>query len=90
MKSKVRGKNISRVEISNIDMHGFWLYAEGNEYFLPFEEYPWFKNAKVKEILNVQLLHGCHIYWPDLDVDLELACLANPTEYPLKYAIGKK
>jgi hypothetical protein len=85
MKSKMRGKNTSQVEISNIDVHGFWLYAEDKEYFLPFEEYPWFKNARVKEILNVQLLHGCHLYWPNLDVDLELACIASPDKYPLKY-----
>jgi hypothetical protein len=85
MKSKVRGKNTSPVEVSNIDAHGFWLYVEDKEYFLPFEEYPWFKNAKVKEILNVQLLHGCHLYWPDLDVDLELACISNPNAYPLRY-----
>jgi hypothetical protein len=64
---------------------GFWLYVEDKEYFLPFEEYPWFKNARAKEILNVQLLHGCHLYWPDLDVDLELACITSPDKYPLKY-----
>jgi hypothetical protein len=85
MKSKVRGKSTSRVEVSNIDVHGFWLYAEDKEYFLPFEEYPWFKNAKVKEILNVKLLHGCHLYWPNLDVDLELACIVSPDKYPLQY-----
>ncbi|MFH1371226.1 MAG: DUF2442 domain-containing protein [Planctomycetota bacterium] len=85
MKSKVRGKSTSQVEVSNIDVHGFWLYVEDKEYFLPFEEYPWFKNAKVKEILNVHLLYGCHLYWPDLDVDLELSCIASPDKYPLKY-----
>jgi hypothetical protein len=85
MKSKVRGKSTSQVEVSNIDVHGFWLYVEDKEYFLPFEEYPWFKNAKVKEILNVKLLHDCHLYWPNLDIDLELACIASPDKYPLKY-----
>lgn len=85
MKSRTLGKSTSRVEVSNIDVHGFWLYVEDKEYFLPFEEYPWFKNAKVKEILNVRLLHGCHFYWPGLDVDLELTCLASPDKYPLKY-----
>jgi hypothetical protein len=85
MKSKVRGKSTSQVEVSNIDVHGFWLYAEDKEYFLAFEEYPWFKNAKLKEILKVKLLHGCHLYWPDLDVDLEIACLANSAHYPLIY-----
>ncbi|GAF68497.1 unnamed protein product, partial [marine sediment metagenome] len=55
------------------------------EYFLPYNDYPWFKEAKVKEILNVNLLHGYHLYWPELDVDLEIDSLDNPQNYPLKY-----
>jgi len=30
------------------------------------------------------LLHGFHLYWPDLDVDLEIDNLENPEKYPLK------
>jgi len=85
MISKTRGKNTSKVEVSNIDSRGFWLYIEGKEYFLSYGQYPWFKEAKVKEILNVKCLHNFHLYWPDLDIDLELNCLANPANYPLKY-----
>jgi hypothetical protein len=50
---------------------------------LPFAEYPWFKNANISQILNVQLLHESHLYWPQLDVDLEIDCLENPQQYPL-------
>jgi hypothetical protein len=85
MKSKYRGKSTSAIEVTHIDSLGFWLYVKGGEYFLSYDEYPWFKQAKVKEILNVQLLHDCHLYWPDLDIDLELDCIANPQSYPLKY-----
>jgi len=85
MTLKARGKSTSEVEVSHIDKHGFWLCIKDKEYFLPYDEYPWFKDAKVKEILNVQLLHGHHLYWPQLDVDLEIDSLKNPQEYPLKY-----
>ena len=78
-------QNISEVEVSHIDSHGFWLCVEDKEYFLPYDEYPWFKEAKVKEILNVKLLHRHHLYWPALDVDLEIDSLENPHSYPLKY-----
>jgi len=78
-------KNTSAIEVTHIDSHGFWLYVKSSEYFLPYDEYPWFKQAKVKEILNVQLLHDYHLYWPDLDIDLELDCLVSPKNYPLKY-----
>jgi hypothetical protein len=71
------------VEISNINIHGVWVSIGQTEYFLPFAEYPWFKNANISQVLNVQLLHESHLYWPQLDVDLEINCLENPQHYPL-------
>ena len=85
MTLKTHGENTSEVEVSHIDIHGLWLCVDDKEYFLPYTDYPWFKEAKVKEILNVKLLHGCHLYWPELDVDLEIDSLENPQTYPLKY-----
>ena len=85
MTLQTRGESISEVEVSHINMHGFWLCAKDKEYFLPYDEYPWFKETKVKEILNVQLLHGHHLYWSELDVDLEIDSLENPQDYPLVY-----
>lgn len=83
MKLYRRGKNTLNVEVSNISMHGIWLYVNGKEYFLPYDEYPWFKDAKIKEIHNVQLLHESSLHWPELDVDLELDSLEHPEKYPL-------
>lgn len=85
MTLKTHGENTSEVEVSHIDVHGLWLCVDDKEYFLPYTDYPWFKEAKVKEILNVKLLHGHHLYWPELDVDLEMDSLENPQSYPLKY-----
>lgn len=45
----------------------------------------WFAEATVTQIHHVELLHGVHLHWPKLDVDLELAALACPSLYPLKY-----
>ena len=85
MTSKVLGKNISGVEVTNISKHGFWLFVKDKEYFLSYREYPWFKNAKVNDILDVKLLHRSHLYWPKLDIDLELSALEEPGRYPLTY-----
>lgn len=85
MTSQELGINTSRIEVSNISIHGFWLYMNGKEYFLPYENYPWFKDAKVGDIVDVELLHESHLYWPKLDVDLELSSLKNPDQYPLVY-----
>ena len=85
MRSQVAGRKISDVEVLNISRHGLWLFLNGKEFFLPFKDYPWFKRASVEAILNVELLHERHLYWPDLDVDLEIDSLENPDRYPLVY-----
>jgi hypothetical protein len=85
MKSAKRGKSTSIVEVTNISIHGLWIFVLDREYFIPFSENPWFKNAKIGELQHVQLFHGHHLHWPDLDVDLELDSLADPEKYPLVY-----
>lgn len=77
------GKNTSRAEVSHISIHGLWLCIEDHEYFLPFKTYPEFKDAKISEIQNLRVLHGKHIYWPELDIDLALDSLKYPEKYPL-------
>ena len=83
MKSLKNGKNTS-VSVENISTFGIWLFVKGKEYFLDFSSYPYFKEQTIKSIQNVELLHGFHLYWPDLDVDLEIDNLENPEKYPLK------
>ena len=87
MKSQTLGKNILRVEVTNISNHGFWLLANDTELFLPFKEFPWFKNAGVESIMNVEEPFTNHFYWPDLDVDLDKESIENPKKFPL---ISKK
>lgn len=83
MKSSVLGKNTSRAEIQDISPHGVWLFAKGREYMLPFDQFPWFRDAKVSAIYNVKLLHQTHLHWPDLDVDLDIESLQHPERFPL-------
>ncbi len=85
MKSLENGKNISKPEITNISEHGFWIFLDKKEYFLPFAKYPWFKDAKISSLINVKLIHGHHLNWPELDVDLSIEILSNPERYPLNY-----
>ena len=54
------------------------------EYFLRYTEFPYFKNVPIRSIFNVQLLHGFHLYWPELDVDLTIDNLDHPEKYPLR------
>jgi len=83
MKLKQAGKNTLAVEITNISPFGVWIYLKGHEYFLDYDEFPWFKDSKVKEVMNVKMLGASHLYWPDLDVDLHLESIKNPKAFPL-------
>jgi len=83
MKSRSPGRSTSEVEVTDISKHGFWLLLRKKELFLPFRDFPWFKKAPVSAILNVELLDPSHLYWPDLDVDLDLDSLLYPEKYPL-------
>lgn len=83
MKSATRGKNTSGAEVTNISKHGFWLLAGDEELFVPFKEFPWFKDASVSEILNVEWPQPHHLYWPDLDVDLDIESIRHPERFPL-------
>jgi len=85
MKSLQTGKNTSKAEITNISEHGFWILLKGTEYFLSFEKYPWFKNASISSITDLELVHNHHLYWPKLDIDLTTEILETPEKYPLTY-----
>jgi len=83
MKLTQHGKRTSAPEVSIISSKGFWLYVNDREYFLSYEAFPWFKEARLNDILDVELIHPSHLYWKKLDVDLELESIENPENYPL-------
>jgi hypothetical protein len=69
--------------------HGVWLLASDQELFMPYDEFPWFKDAPVRSIINVQEMSPGHFYWPDLDVDLSLESIIHPERFPLKAHSGQ-
>ncbi len=83
MKSESIGAATSAVEVLNVSPHGFWLSVRGQEYFLDFDLFPWFRQATLTQLFAVELLHAEHLYWPELDVDLDLDRILHPEKYPL-------
>jgi hypothetical protein len=88
MKSSRHGRTTS-VSVENVTPFGIWLFVQGKEYFLSYEDYPCFHEQALKSIQNVQWLHGYHLYWPELDVDLEIDNLEHPEKYPLRAAVTR-
>ena len=83
MKSAALGQSTSLAEVTNVSPHGFWLFVGERELFVPFNQFPWFREASVREITNVQLPSPHHLYWPDLDIDLTVESIEHPEKYPL-------
>lgn len=75
MASATLGANISQVEVTNVSKHGFWLLLDDEE--------PWFKDASIGKLLNVERPRPHHLYWPDLDVDLAVESIRCPEQFPL-------
>jgi hypothetical protein len=40
MRSCLLGRSTSRAEVQGISRHGIWLFARGQEFLLPFKNYP--------------------------------------------------
>jgi uncharacterized protein DUF2442 len=83
MRSAKLGKNTSEVEVTNVSTHGFWLLIEDEELFLSFDQFPWFKNVPIGELVNVILQHPSHLHWPQLDIDLSVESIRHPEDFPL-------
>ena len=77
------GTTTSAVEITHISRHGFWVLLGDEELLLSFEKFPWFKQATVEQILDVERPTANHLYWPGLDVDLAVDLIRRPEQFPL-------
>lgn len=84
MKSSKLGNATSPVEVTHISGHGVWILTHDKELFMPYEEFPWFKDQPVKAILNVEEPSPGHFYWPDIDVDLTDEIIEHPERFPRK------
>lgn len=83
MRSAAHGINTSEVEVTNISKHGIWLLVKEQEFFMPFDQFPWFKEAPIAKILHVELPSDNHLYWPDLDIDVSVESILHPELFPL-------
>ena len=83
MRSAELGQDILAVEITNVSKHGFWLLLGDEELFVPFSDFPWFRDAPIGKLTEVQLPSPHHLYWPSLDVDLCVDSIRHPEQFPL-------
>jgi len=90
MKSAPRGKSTWAAEVTNVSANGLWMLIDGEELFLAFDHFPWFREATIGQILEVERPARHHLYWPKLDVDLEVDSIRHPEKYPLMSRVRSK
>ncbi len=83
--SSPHGKDTSAIEVTDISSRGIWVLAKGEELFLAYEHFPWFKRATVEAISKVEEQTPGHYYWPDLDIDLGIESMRDPERFPLTF-----
>lgn len=84
MKSESHGRSTSAAEITHVSSRGIGLLAADREMFLSYGDFPWFKDATIGQILNVEEPSAGHFYWPDLDIDLSVEIIEHPERFPLQ------
>lgn len=84
MSSKPHGLATLEIEVTNNSGHGVWLLVGDRELFMSYDDFPWFRDAPVGKVLNVEEPSPGHFYWPDLDVDVGLETIENIEKFPLK------
>ncbi len=77
------GRVTSVAEVTHVSKHGFWLLLDAEELFAPFAKFPWFRQATIEQILEVQWPTADHLYWPLLDIDLSVQSIRTPEGFPL-------
>lgn len=90
MPSEPRGESTSPVEVGNVTKTGFWLLLDGREVYLPFDSFPWFRQATIEAITTVERPSAHHLNWPALDVDLAIESIEHPERYPLISRVAER
>jgi hypothetical protein len=83
-RSGMPGTNMSRAEVSGISRNGIRLLLDGeDELFVRFSKFPWFRKAAVEQIFHVERPQSHHLYWPELDIDLDVESIRHPERFLL-------
>ncbi|HCU23575.1 MAG TPA: DUF2442 domain-containing protein, partial [Deltaproteobacteria bacterium] len=52
-------------EILNVGSRGIWILVRNQEFFMDYQNFPWFREAKLSDILDVSLCKD-HLHWENL------------------------
>ena len=50
---------------------------------LPYDKFPWFRQATIEQLSQVEWPTPNHLYWPQLDIDLSVESIRDPDAFAL-------
>ena len=81
MNSEPLGIGTSAVEVTNVSMHGIWLWQATGNSSLATKISLGSRNAPISKIVNVKEPTPDHFYWPDLDIDIGMQTIEHPEKF---------
>ncbi|HET9799731.1 MAG TPA: DUF2442 domain-containing protein [Gemmatimonadaceae bacterium] len=85
----MHGHITSTAEVTHVSRHGFWLLVGDEELLVRFAEFPWFRDATIEQLMNVEWPTADHLHWPQLDVDLSVRSIRDPAAFPLRARVDR-
>ena len=79
----MHGSTTLAAEVTHVSRHCFWLLLGDEELAVPFTEFPWFKQATIEQLSDVERPTENHLRWPQLDIDLSVESIRQPDAFPL-------
>ena len=58
-------------------------YDRSAEILVRFDDFPWFRQATIGALTDVEWPSADHLYWRPLDVDLAVRSIRTPADFPL-------
>jgi hypothetical protein len=64
--------------VTTISESGFSVRVGGRELFVAFDQFPWFRHARVSDLFQVEFVTPDHLRWPTIDADLSVRSISIP------------
>jgi hypothetical protein len=77
------GTSIFHAEVTHVSCDGLCVVLGDESLAVSFSEFPWFRHATVAQLSDVRRPTADHLYWPQLDIDLSVASIRDPSSHPL-------
>ncbi len=56
------GIGTSTVEVANISRYGIWIIVGDRELSMPYENFPWFRDAAISKMVNTEEPTPARVY----------------------------